>query len=214
MKESTYTPGHSDVSRRFMARRSLETHAEFIRPYVKSNSHVLDCGCGPGTISAGIAAIAVDGSVHGIDFSRHQIDEARQMHRLQNLSFDFASVYELPYEDHRFDIVLAHALFEHIGNPLEALREIDRVLAPGGFVGLCSPDFAAFVLTPETKRLRDAFSQYRRIQEFNGGDTLAGRRLLTWLCDAGFTPLKTQGRCENYSYASKKSPAIQSVRIC
>lgn len=51
MKQENYTPGHSEVSRRFMAKRSLEAHGAFSRPYLKGGLRVLDCGCGPGTIS-------------------------------------------------------------------------------------------------------------------------------------------------------------------
>ena len=39
----------------FMATRSFRTHGGFIEPYLKLGMNVLDCGCGPGTISIGLA---------------------------------------------------------------------------------------------------------------------------------------------------------------
>lgn len=198
MKKDNYTPGHSEVSRRFMAKRSLEAHGVFIQPYLKDGLRVLDCGCGPGTISAGLADMVGRGAVVGIDQSEQQIAEAKSLHKLPNLSFSAESVYQLPFEDEAFDLVFAHALFEHLGEPMAALQEIYRVLKPGGYVGLCSPDFAAFIITPETDTVRDAFAFYRSMQESNGGNTLAGRRLVTWLSESGFDPIETQGRCENY----------------
>lgn len=198
MKEEDYTPGHSEVSRRFMAKRSLVNHGSFLKHYLREDAKILDCGCGPGTITLELAQHAAKGTVKGIDQSELQIQEARRLHTLPNLSFDAASVYDLPFEDGVFDLVFAHALFEHLRNPVQALREIRRVLAPDGIVGLCSPDFAAFVITPETKAVREAFAFYRELQETNGGDTLAGRRLVDWLTESGFSPVETRGRCENY----------------
>lgn len=198
MKKENYTPGHSEVSRRFMAKRSLEAHGAFIESYLREGMRVLDCGCGPGTISAGLAKAVGNGTVHGIDQSGPQIAEAVSRHQLHNLTFSANSVYQIPFDDDTFDLVFAHALFEHVGNPEAALREMYRVLKPGGLVGLCSPDFGAFIITPETDAVRDAFAFYRSMQESNGGDTLAGRRLVAWLSASGFDPLDTQGRCENY----------------
>lgn len=198
MKNESYTPGHSDVSRHFMARRSLDAHGAFIKAYLRQSYQVLDCGCGPGTITSDIATIVAQGFVHGIDQNEQQIAEARKMNHRPNLTFSAENAYDLPFKDEVFDLVFAHALFEHLAEPKAALREIHRVLKPGGLVGLCSPDFAAFIITPETDAVRDAFAFYRAIQETNGGNTLAGRRLVSWLSESGFTPLETQGRCENY----------------
>jgi len=198
MTKERYTPGHSKVSRSFMARRTAQAHAAFILPYLQSHMQALDCGCGPGTISAGLAERVPSGSVTAIDYSQEQIDEARRSCIRENLTFRRAAVYGLPFDDGRFDLVFAHALFEHLADPMRALREMRRVLRPGGLIGLCSPDFAAFVIAPETEAVRAAFADYREMQERNGGDTLAGRRLVEWIRQAGFAPLETQGRAENY----------------
>lgn len=198
MNMERYTPGYSENSRQFMAKRSLHTHGAFIKGYLKKESKVLDCGCGPGTISVGIADLLSEGSVHGIDQNDLQVGEALKLHHAPNLTFSAGNVYQLPFEDESFDLVFSHALFEHLGEPHTALREIGRVLKPGGLVGLCSPDFAAFVIIPETDATQTAFSYYRTIQERNGGNTLAGRCLVSWLSESGFTPLETQGHCENY----------------
>lgn len=199
MRSEHYTPGHSTVSRQFMARRSLYAHGAFIKPYLQRHFHVLDCGCGPGSITRDIARLVPQGMVCGIDQSEQQIAEARKRHKASNLNFAIASIYGLPFKDESFDLVFAHALFEHLADPHHALHEIYRILKPEGFVALCSPDFAAFIITPETDSIREAFAFYRNMQEANGGNTLAGRHLPTWLTDFGFALIKTQGRCENYS---------------
>jgi ubiquinone/menaquinone biosynthesis C-methylase UbiE len=105
-----YTPGHSTNATAFMAARSFGSHGEFIRPDIKSGMKVLDCGCGPGAISVGIAeAVGPAGHVTGVDFGESQIEVAKARAR-PNLTFRVASIYELPFEDGTFDLVFSHAL--------------------------------------------------------------------------------------------------------
>src|ERR1700751_123897 len=116
-----YTPGHSANATAFMAARSFSSHGEFIRPYIKPGMTVLDCGCGPGAISIGLAeAVAPAGHVTGIAFCESQIEIAKTR-ATSNLSFRIASVYELPFEDEAFDLVFSHALFEHLADPIRGV---------------------------------------------------------------------------------------------
>ena len=73
--DEQYTPGHSASSSAFMAARSFRTHGEFVRPYIKPGMKVLDCGCGPGAITQGLAdAVGSNGHVTGVDFGESQIE--------------------------------------------------------------------------------------------------------------------------------------------
>ena len=67
-KFSAYTPGHSQNAIEFMARRTIESHGEFFLPYLTPGVSVLDCGCGPGSITLGIANRIGNGTVVGVDF--------------------------------------------------------------------------------------------------------------------------------------------------
>jgi SAM-dependent methyltransferase len=194
----TYTPGHSVNATAFMAARSFRSHGEFIRPYLKPGMRVLDCGCGPGAISVGLAeAVGPTGDVSGIDFGESQI-EAASGRATSNLTFRVASVYELPFEDGAFDLVFSHALFEHLADPIRGVSEIRRVLRPGGVAGLCSPDWGGFILSPTDDQLETAITRYRRLQEKNGGQTLAGRQLGSWLTGGGLMIQKIEARYECY----------------
>jgi ubiquinone/menaquinone biosynthesis C-methylase UbiE len=136
--EERYTPGHSPNTTACMAARSLRTHAAFIEPWLKSGFQVLDCGCGPGAISVGLAtAVGPSGQVTGIDLAESQIAIA-QARSTANLNFQVGSVYELPFDDNSFDVVFSHALFEHLARPIAAIQEIHRILRPGGVAGLCN----------------------------------------------------------------------------
>ena len=193
-----YTPGHSTNATAFMAARSFGSHGEFIRPYIEPGMKVLDCGCGPGAISAGLAeAVGPSGHVTGIDFAESQIQVAKGR-ATENLSFQAGSVYKLPFQDNAFDLVFSHALFEHLADPIRGVSEIRRVLRPGGFAGLCSPDWGGFILSPTDDQVEAAIKRYRTLQEKNGGETQAGRQLGSWLAAGGMVTEKIQARYECY----------------
>jgi SAM-dependent methyltransferase len=196
--DEQYTPGHSVNATAFMAARSFSSHGEFVRPYIKPGMKVLDCGCGPGAITQGLAdAIGPKGHVTGVDFGESQIEIAKA-YATPNLSFQVASVYDLPFEDNAFDLVFSHALFEHLADPVRGVREIRRVLRPGGIAGLCSPDWGGFILSPTDHRVETAIARYRMLQEKNGGQTLAGRQLGSWLEAGGLVTQRMQARYECY----------------
>jgi ubiquinone/menaquinone biosynthesis C-methylase UbiE len=154
-----YTPGHSDNATAFMAARSFSSHGEFIKPFIKSGMKVLDCGCGPGAISVGLAeAVGPAGHVTGGDFGESQIEIAKTC-ATSNLSFQIASIYKLPFEDETFDLVFSHALFEHLAEPIRGVTEVRRVLRPGGIAGLCSPDWDGFILSPTNEAVETAITR-------------------------------------------------------
>src|SRR5262249_5636926 len=145
-----------------------------------SGVSVLDCGCGPGSITLGIAERVFPGSVIGVDFGESQIARAGDIttaRSIKNLTFQVADVYTLPFDSESFERVFSHALFEHLSHPVRALKEFHRVLKPGGVIGVCSPDWGGFLLSPPSSALDRAVSAYRALQGKNGGDVEAGRKL-------------------------------------
>lgn len=189
----TYTPGYTTGASNFMARRTAAIHAAFLLPHLPASARVLDCGCGPGSISCDLAQRVSAGHVTGLDCESSQLELARQRAaelRLDNTTFAGGSVYQLPFADGSFDIVFAHALFEHLATPDLALREIRRVLRPGGLAAIRSPDWGGVIVVPETPGVQEAIRHYCERQTANGGDVLLGRKLPALLRAAGFSNLK------------------------
>ena len=122
----SYTPGYSGNASQFMAKRRAETHAAFPLPYLQPGFDLLDCGCGPGTITAGLATAVAPGRVVGIDLGESQIALATTRaaeQGLRNTEFKVGNIYELSFDGGTFDAIFAHAVFEHLSDPIRALRE-------------------------------------------------------------------------------------------
>ena len=199
-----YTPGYTSNALDFMSRRTAESHAAFFLPQLKAGMRLLDCGCGPGGITVGLAQHISPGEVIGIDVGGAQLERARERAIEGNVraSFREASVYALPFRNAEFDTVFSHALLEHLATPLKALEEILRVLKPGGCVGLRSPDWGGFVLHPWSEELAKALADYQAMQRFNGGDVFAGRKLVAWLNEAQFARVQATASYEIYPSAA------------
>jgi ubiquinone/menaquinone biosynthesis C-methylase UbiE len=196
----SYTPGYTSNAVDFMSQRTAESHAAFFLPQLKPGMRLLDCGCGPGGITVGLAERVSPGEVIGIDLGGAQLERARERARAANVPATFreASVYSLPFPEAAFDAVFSHALFEHLAEPLTALAELRRVLKPGGCVGLRSPDWGGFVLHPGSEKLASALADYQDLQRSNGGDVFAGRKLAAWLREARFARVQSSASYEIY----------------
>lgn len=201
MNDTTYTPGHSQNASEFMEKRSFALHGQFFAEHLSPGLSVLDCGCGPGSITLGIAEAVYPGNTVGIDFGESQIAHAKAAvsgTSRGNVSFQAATCYSLPFPADTFDRVFSHALFEHLSEPARAVAEMRRVLKPNGIAGLCSPDWGGFILSPPSDALTQAVSSYRALQTRNGGDVEAGRKLGANLMAAGFEVIRMSARYECY----------------
>jgi SAM-dependent methyltransferase len=201
MTHEVYTPGHDPLAVAFMERRTLASHGQFFVEHLSPGNRVLDCACGPGSITLGIAEVVKPGQVTGVDFVASQIERARQAALEQgtrNVTFVEASCYELPFASESFDRIFSHALLEHLSDPGKAVAEFRRVLVPGGIVGLCTPDLGSGVLaSPASQDLQRAIAEYVDLQRSNGGDLAAGTKLGSYLRAAGFQVLSVSARFDS-----------------
>jgi ubiquinone/menaquinone biosynthesis C-methylase UbiE len=201
---AVYTPGHNEAVTAFMARRCAETHAAFVLPILRPDWRVLDLGCGPGTITVGLATRVPCGSVLGIDIHPGQIERARELGRarhLVNIAFEVGTIESLNLSDGTFDLIFAHAVFEHLGTPIESLSALRRFLKPAGCVAVRSPEWGGFVVHPETPYVDRALAAYEKLQRGNGGDLRSGRKLASWLARAGFSDIRRSASYEIYDRA-------------
>ena len=184
-----YSIGHAESALSYMRFRSAERCCTFFRDRVGASAELLDCGCGPGTITMGLAQWASQGRVVGVDIGESQLETARQSARdrgLGNVEFQRASVFELPFADASFDVVFSQAMFCHIPNHAGALAEIQRVLRPGGTVAIRDIINGALIVWPSDPLVREVQRIFRLGEESSGGNPDVGLELGTMLDTAGF----------------------------
>jgi SAM-dependent methyltransferase len=107
-----------------------------------------------------------------------------------NVTYGVASAYALPFAERSFDVVHAHQVLQHLADPVAALREMYRVVRPGGLVAVRDADYAGFVWAPRDAVLERWMALYHDVTRRNGGEADAGRYLLRWARAAGFTDLR------------------------
>ena len=173
--------------------RTAENSAAFLLPHLRPDAEVLDVGCGPGTITVGLARRA--GRVVGLDMSDEMVEASSALaadEGVANVSFEVGSAYELPFDDRAFDVVYAHQVLQHLADPVAVLRDFRRVLRPGGLVAVRDSDYATMVHAPVERAIEQWRGIVQEVAAANGGEANAGRYLPGWVRAAGFTdPLVT-----------------------
>ncbi len=197
-----YTHGHHESVLRSHTWRTAENSAAYLLPHLEPHLRILDVGCGPGTITAGLAGRVPGGHVTGIDTAPEVLELARELARgggRDNLDFTTGDVYALDYPDGTFDVVHAHQVLQHLGDPVKALTEMRRVTRPGGLIAVRDGDFGAMVWYPDIPALADWLALYHKVARGNGGEPDAGRRLHAWARQAGLTDLTISSSTWTYA---------------
>ncbi|WP_455360410.1 methyltransferase domain-containing protein [Streptomyces sp. SYSU K21746] len=189
---AVYTHGHHESVLRSHRWRTAANSAAYLIGELRPGLDVLDVGCGPGTITADLAGLVAPGRVTAVDAAQDVVDQARayaEERGAVGVEFAVADVHALEFADDSFDVVHAHQVLQHVGDPVQALREMRRVCRPGGIVAARDADYAAMTWFPAAPALDEWQTLYDRVARANGGEPDAGRRLLSWARSAGFTDI-------------------------
>jgi len=96
---------------------------------------ILDAGCGKGGL---LALLSYRGEVMGVDASEEAVNFCREKY---NFKVQPALIQDLPFVDSAFDFIFCVDVIEHLEDDLKAMRELYRVLKPGGFLITTIPAF-------------------------------------------------------------------------
>jgi SAM-dependent methyltransferase len=169
--------------------RSAAEYADFVLPSIGGGDRVLDIGCGPGSITIGLAQVA--SLVTGIDLDDAEFADARVYaaeHGISNVEFREGSIYELDEPDVSVDVCTLCSMMETLDDPLAGLAEVRRVLKPGGLLGASSIEYGGLILRgPDESLLRRFYELRLKLWDAQGDvHPYRGRELRGLLSAAGF----------------------------
>lgn len=191
-----YTHGHHESVLRSHTWRTVENSAAYLAPHLREGLDILDLGSGPGTITVDLARRVSPGRVIGVDASSEIVAQANGLaasSAVGNVEFRVGDAYALDFDDDTFDVVHAHQTLQHLQHPVDALRELRRVLRPGGVLAVRDVDYGGVLTAPASDALTRWLELYHAVHAWNGGEPDAGRHLKAWVRDAGFTDVTASG---------------------
>ena len=165
----------------------------------RPGERVLEVGCGSGALCRLVAPdLRPGGEMVGVDLAPDMIAAAQGYAEMSPLAtlleqergglrFEVASAERLPYDDATFDAAFAARLLLHVADPLRVVREMARVVKPGGRVALMDWDFETLAVDHPDRALTRRLLHWRC--DNHGGDNWSGRKLLGYAAAAGLGTL-------------------------
>lgn len=108
--------------------------------HLSPDARILDVGCGDGAL-AGVLHTRLKLPISGVDTNEKGVALAKQMFAERGLSGDFILIdgYDTGFQDDSFSLAVCSEVIEHVDNPAAMLREIFRILVPGGRLIITTP---------------------------------------------------------------------------
>lgn len=174
----------------------LVAQAEFLAPYThpflefNSNDSVLEIGCGVGAQIKLLSNSHSYKKITGIDLEPKQIEKGLSLLSkeisLGKVELAVGSGTNLPYADESFDVVYIFFVLEHFFDPASILREIKRVLKPGGKFFCTEVYNSGISIYPENEYLREYWNQFNKLQTSIEGNPDIGIQLSNLCIEVGF----------------------------
>jgi SAM-dependent methyltransferase len=187
---STFMAGDGDGYERQMGRWSRRLAPLFIDfAGIRAGKHVLDVGCGTGSLALTLAQNPNIGNISAIDFSPVYVEHARRRNSDPRVRFQAADACALPFEDAAFDHCASLLVLAFIPQAPLAVREMRRVTRPGGTVAASMWDARGGMIMSrmfwDTAAMLDQRAVERRAKVYSRPMTRPGDLTRAWR-DAGF----------------------------
>jgi ubiquinone/menaquinone biosynthesis C-methylase UbiE len=163
----------------------------------EKGSIILEAGCGIGAQTKIVAPKNRNSKFVSIDIALKSLEQAKiiaNTNKINNVEFQQADIFELPFEDEYFDHIFLSYLLEHISNPVEALIRLKKVLKKEGTITVIEGDHGSTYFHPDSEAAKKAIQCQVELQKQNGGDANIGRKLYPLLNQSGFKDIKVSPR--------------------
>jgi arsenite methyltransferase len=136
-----------------VAQRRAFIEALGIRP----GERVLDVGSGPGFLLAEIAeVVGSSGAICGLDISESMVQMARKRCAdLPTVTVEVGDAHNLQFDECDFDVAVSTQVLEYVADPVGVLKQMFRVIRPGGRVGVLATDWASMVWHGTNEKLME-----------------------------------------------------------
>jgi ubiquinone/menaquinone biosynthesis C-methylase UbiE len=169
-------------------------HSDTIYP---DGSTVLEAGCGIGAQTVILARNSPGANFTSIDISPTSLEAATALissENIQNVTFQHADIFALPFPAEHFDHIFVCFVLEHLADPIAALRALLPALKHGGTITVIEGDHGSTYFHPESPLASQTIQCLIDIQAQLGGNSLIGRQLYPLLKNAGFTDVSVSPR--------------------
>lgn len=177
------------------------TNNSFIRYMgLSEDMEICDFGCGTGYLINDITAKYPGIKITGIEISDEQFREARELNRLNNnVSLFNLNVFENTLPDCHFDICYCRYFLEHVSDPISAVREMVRIVKPGGRIIAQENDLHNVLYYPDILHHDRLMARFCDLQVKMGGDPYIGRKLFSIFSEAGLRAIELDYEPEIYT---------------
>jgi len=173
------------------SRRLAEPFLDFVD--LDDGGHILDLGCGTGSLTRALAGRFAAGRIVGLDASGAYIDHACRHISDPRIEFHMGDACAMPFPDASFDHVLSMLMLHFVPNTAGAVGEIRRVARPGAVVAAATWDlrggFVAQRVFLDTAAMLDAKANELRALNFTRPTTRPGALAAAWR-EAGFLNIR------------------------
>lgn len=200
--DAPYIMGYSEAYLRVLASQSVAEACGYLALHLKPGIRVLDVGCGPGSLSVGLAEAVSPGELRGVDVEPGQVEMAARAAAerwLGNAEFSVADVRDLPFGDGSFDLVHCSDTLAYVPDTGAALEEMKRVLRPGGVLGLREIIMDGFLIHPDPGPLSAGYGVFADVLEADDGHPQMGKELALHLDRAGFAGIRVSASFEVFA---------------
>ncbi len=213
-KKHPYIHGtHPEEQKRLTDLNTLTNRqfADFLE--INTAETVLEVGSGLGILANMVAEKHPDSSITGIEISDELIDRAiADFADTMNLQFTKDDAHALNLLDNSFDVAYCRYLLEHVQNPEVVLRELYRVLKPGGKIFIQENNILINAFYPDCPTFDLVWKKFAEVQAELGGDAQIGKKLFSLLNTNGYNSIELSFAPEVHHYGMPTfAPWIQNL---
>lgn len=210
MDKATYIHGTDESEQERLALLNRLTNPPFLDFLNCAGARsILEVGSGLGILVHDCAQRYTGARVFGIEYSADQLSRIPVADRLH---FTRADAHNLPFTANSFDVVYCRYVLEHVARPVDVLREMARVLKPGGKALAQENNILVAVFDPDCPTFDHVWKQFAVLQQKMGGDALIGKRLFRYFAGAGLERIELSFQPEiHYSGTPTFRPWVENL---